>query len=84
MNRLAIYLSGLYDRARVALYLRRQDVPNGSTKLQALYQALDDADDTLQAASRAIRAGDHSEALHLLALGRSSIADHIEELKGLL
>lgn len=60
------------------------DTPRGSLRVQAFYQALADADDTLEAAARAIYEDDPSHAARLIESGRESIAEHIETLKGLL
>lgn len=60
------------------------DTPNGSARLQAIYQAVADVDDTLEAINGAIDDGDTDEAQRLIALGSDSLAEHIAELKGLL
>jgi site-specific recombinase len=77
-------LSAALDRARAERYLRRADTPNGSTKLQSILQALDDAQDTLQDIHRALADGDHDEAKRLAALGHDSLLEHINELREIL
>lgn len=53
-------------------------------RIESFYQALDDADDTLQAADNALDDGHTDEAQRLIAIGRESLAGHIQRLKGLL
>ena len=60
------------------------DTPNGSARLQAIYQSVDDMDDSLQGIASAVYDGHQQEALALIQLARASISDHIETLKGLL
>jgi t-SNARE complex subunit (syntaxin) len=57
---------------------------NGSARLQAILGALQDTDDSLETIDRALDDGDIAEAQRLLALGRASLMEHMEELKGLL
>jgi hypothetical protein len=83
-DRLLAKLAAWLDRERTARYLRRTDTPNGDTKLVALYQSLDDADDSLADVDRALRDGDIEEARSLIHMGRESIAAHIAELRELL
>lgn len=60
------------------------ETPNGSARLVAFHDAVSDADDTLEAVDSAIADGDLQEARRLIALGRESLADRIDELKELL
>lgn len=60
------------------------DTPNGSARLQAIYQAVADVDDTLDAVRSAVFNDDNDEAMRLIHMGRESLAEHIVELKGLL
>lgn len=77
------WVSDAADRARFALW-SKSVAENGAPKLLALMAALQDADDSLQCADQALDDGDVTEAQRLLALGRASLMDHLEELKGLL
>ncbi len=72
------------DNERFARWLRDPDAPNTSPKLLAIYQAIDDTDDTLQAVDKAIAERDYDEARRLVELGRASIKEHITELRELL
>lgn len=91
MIRIAVALLHMSDRARFALFCARERLravrgatPNGSTKLQAWYQAIADATDSLEAISAAIADGDGAEAQRLILLAHQSLTDHQTELKGLL
>lgn len=70
------------DRARFALFVT--DAPNGSEQLQAWLQAVADASDSLEGISAAIADGDGDEAQRLIKLAHDSLAEHLEQLKGLL
>ena len=60
------------------------DQPNGSARLQAIYQAVSDCADTMTGAARALDDDDTCEALNLLALGFESTREHMEQLERLL
>lgn len=84
MKYLRALLSGAFDRVRAERFLRAEDTPNGSTKLQALLQALEDAEDSLDGIAKAIEEDDNNEALRLIVLAHESITDHIHDLRELL
>lgn len=69
------------DRLRFRLY---EATPNGSTKLQAIYQTVDDAADSFEAIVRALDDGDTDEARRLALLGLASLDEHATTLKGLM
>lgn len=70
------------DRQRFANMV--EDQPNGSEQLQAWYQAIADAADSMDDIGRAIADGDIEEAQHLTLLAHQSLTEHQDELKGLL
>jgi hypothetical protein len=84
MKRLLSFLARWLDNERTARYLRTDDTMNQSPKLLAIYQAMDDMDDSLTGIAKAIAQGDSEEALTMIHLARASIADHITELRELL
>jgi hypothetical protein len=60
------------------------ETPNGSARLQMIYQAVDDTSDTLLAVGHALVDRDYNEARKLVALGIDSLHEHVTILKGLL
>jgi DNA-binding GntR family transcriptional regulator len=66
------------------LRMVRAETSNGSPQLQAWYQALADATDSLEAISSAIADGDGAEAQRLIKLAHDSLTEHQDQLKGLL
>lgn len=84
MRALLARLAAWLDTERTARYLRREDTPNGDTKLQAIYQALDDARDSLAGIHACVRDGHQEEALRLIEIAHDSINEHTAELRELL
>lgn len=81
---------GSRDQLVQAMQLRDRETfralraPNGCVELVAFYDAVVDADDTLEAVDRAIVDGDLEQARALLELGRESLVERINELRELL